>query len=76
MRLTARQRYRQARVKARILAERQMRQFLAGEIDCLPCSGDQEREFIIAEIDRAFEAGKNDVEMKWRRFFTLPKARP
>jgi hypothetical protein len=63
--LTAEQRYKQATVKARILAQRQLRQFMAGEIDVLPCSGDQEREFIIAEIRRLVPAQKRTGWSWW-----------
>jgi hypothetical protein len=38
-------------LKARLIAQRELRQFLAGEIDVLPCSGDRERQLIIAELD-------------------------
>jgi len=51
--MTAEQRYKQAIVKARIIAQRELRQFLAGEIDILPCSGDRERQFIIDAIEKA-----------------------
>jgi hypothetical protein len=51
--LTAEQRYWQAVKIAQIEARRNLRQFLAGEIDVLPCSGDRERELIIAAIERA-----------------------
>jgi hypothetical protein len=44
------QRYRQATTKARILSNRNLRQFLADEIDWLPMAKD--REFIISEFDR------------------------
>lgn len=55
--LTGAQRFRQVRAKARIMAERNLRKFLADEIDMLPGSLDYEREQIIREFDRAFEAG-------------------
>ena len=48
--MTGEQRYRQATTKARILSNRNLRKFLADEIDWLPQSKD--REFIIAEFDR------------------------
>jgi hypothetical protein len=51
--LTAKQRLHQAELKARLISARNLRQFLAGEIGHLPCSGDIERECIIAEIERA-----------------------
>jgi|GEM_PF-6045347 len=44
------QRYRQATTKARILSNRNLRKFLADEIDWLPMAKD--REFIISEFDR------------------------
>lgn len=55
---TPAQRYRQAVTKARILGRRQIRQMVAGERDCVECTGDMEREFIIREIERAYEAGR------------------
>jgi hypothetical protein len=48
-------RYWQAVQKARLIARRELQQFMAGEIDVLPCSSDREREFIIAEIERAMK---------------------
>ena len=50
--LTGEQRYRQAVQKARIKSRRLLRQFLNDEIPILPCSGDIEREAIVAELDR------------------------
>jgi hypothetical protein len=50
--LTGKQRYRQIRVKNRILAERAMREFLAGKITVLPCSMDVQDELICREFDR------------------------
>jgi hypothetical protein len=50
--LTGKQRYRQIKVKARILSGRHMRQFLAGEIDVCPCLMDTLDELIEREFDR------------------------
>jgi hypothetical protein len=55
MTLTAEQRYWRAVEKAFRISQREVKQFLRGEIDVLPCSGDREREFIIAEIERALK---------------------
>jgi hypothetical protein len=59
--LTAEQRFRQARQKARMIGQRQVRQMMAGERDYAECWGDLERQFIIDEINRAFEAGRQSV---------------
>jgi hypothetical protein len=56
--LTPEMRYRQAIRKAQIIAHRELLEFLAGNRPWLECSSDREREFIIAEIGRAFEAGR------------------
>jgi hypothetical protein len=56
--LTPEMRYRQAIGKARIIAAREMREFMAGNRDWLECSTDRERAFVIAEIGRAYEAGR------------------
>ena len=56
--LNAEQRYRQAIQKARLMAQRELRAFMAGEIDVLPCSGDRERQFIIEAIERAAQEGR------------------
>ena len=50
MKLTAEQRYRQAKVKTRMQDERACRAFMAGEGDSLDMSG--ERENLIAEMER------------------------
>jgi hypothetical protein len=59
--MTAEQRYKQAILKARLIARAELRAFMAGESDVLDCSGDRERQFIIAEIQRAMDgtAGKH-----------------
>jgi hypothetical protein len=49
--MTGKDRYHQAVLLARLRARRELDKFVAGEIDILPCSGDREREFIIAEFD-------------------------
>lgn len=49
--MTGKERYHQAILKARLMARRDLEKFLIGEINILPCSGDREREFIIAELD-------------------------
>ena len=48
--MNGKQRYQQATTKARILSNRNLRKFLADEIDWLPMAKD--REFIISEFDR------------------------
>lgn len=50
--LTGAQRYRQAVRKVRIRADREMREFMRGERDCLEGLFDRERAAIIAEFDR------------------------
>lgn len=50
--LSPERRYQQVRVKSRILAARRMRQFMQRQIGGLPCSGDQERTFLIQEFER------------------------
>jgi hypothetical protein len=50
--MTGEQRYKQIMTKCRLIAQRELRQFMAGEIDILPCSGDRERAMIIAELDK------------------------
>ena len=49
--MTGEQRYRQIQLKARLIGMRNLRQFMAGEIDVLPCWGDIERDLIIKELD-------------------------
>lgn len=51
----AEQRYRNAIRKARIVHERELRAFLKGDRDWLECSGDRERAFVVAAIDRAMQ---------------------
>jgi hypothetical protein len=58
MRLTGRQRYRQACLKARIRGQRNLRLFLANKIDSLP--GTNEQGAIIDELERAYAAGFKD----------------
>lgn len=53
--LSGEQRYQQAQAKAHVLARRQLRQFLAGQISVLPQI--PYREFLIEELDRAYRAG-------------------
>jgi hypothetical protein len=50
--ISGEQRLRNIRTKNNLIARRQLRQFLAGQIDHLPCSGDRESEMIAAEFDR------------------------
>jgi len=50
--MTGEQRYHQIRTKVRIIAARQLRDFMASKIPVLPCSGDLERELICRELDR------------------------
>ncbi len=61
MRLTPEQRYRQAKTKARILSRRNLRRMLEGmEPTSGPATMDLEREFIIKEIERAYNDGWGD----------------
>lgn len=53
--MTAKQRYWHAVREARLMAEANLVLFLSGKIDVLPCSGDIERELIIAEIEKAMQ---------------------
>jgi len=57
--MTGQQRYDQVMAEAREIAERELGQFMRGEIDVLPCSGDRERRMIIAALDERSGA-KND----------------
>lgn len=50
--MTGEQRYRQIQLKARLIGQRNLRAFMAGEIDVLPCWGDIERDLIIAELEK------------------------
>jgi hypothetical protein len=50
--MTGKQRLRQIETKVRLIASRELRQFLAVEISILPCSGDRLREEIAREFDR------------------------
>ena len=56
--ITAAQRYRNAVTKARIKGQRSLRLFLEGKADIAECS--DPRPDIIAEIARAYEAGRID----------------
>lgn len=58
MNLTAEQRYRQAVRKAHIRGQRNLRLMMEGKADFCPCS--DPRADIIAEIDRAYQAGFAD----------------
>lgn len=60
--MTPQQRYHQAVRKARILGARSMRKMLAGEAPFAECVMDLERAAIIAELGRAYDAGKRDGE--------------
>ncbi|GAB6842313.1 hypothetical protein HNR00_003522 [Methylorubrum rhodinum] len=51
-RLTGGQRLHQIKRKAELISQRQMRNWQAGRLPWLPCSGDTERDAIIAEFDR------------------------
>lgn len=59
MTLTGEQRYRQAILKDTLVMRRNMRRFMANEIAVL--EGSRRRQLIIAEIERAYEAGKRDA---------------
>jgi hypothetical protein len=50
--VTGEQIYNQIVLKSRLIAQRELRQFMAGEIEILPCSGDRERRMIIEELDQ------------------------
>lgn len=50
--MTGKQRLRQVETKVRIIASREFRQWKAGEIDILPCSGDRMRLEIAREFER------------------------
>lgn len=50
--ISGKQRLRNLRVKNSIIARRELEQFMAGELDILPCSGDRLNDFIAAEFDR------------------------
>ena len=50
--MTGAQRYQQILLKSRLIARRELEQFMRGEIAVLPCSGDRERAMIIAELDK------------------------
>lgn len=56
--LTPEQRYWQAMRKARIICHRSIEKLMRGEIGCSECQMDLERQFVIAEIAKAFELGK------------------
>lgn len=57
MTLTAEQRYRQAEIKTRLEHERAIRAFMRGDIDIIDVC---ERANLIAEIERAYQAGLQD----------------
>lgn len=59
--LTPEQRYRQAMKKALIMSDRNVRRFLAGELQICPAM--PMREYLTQEIGRAYEAGKRDGMM-------------
>ncbi len=62
--LTAEQRYRQARQKARMLSHRAVRELLEGKRGSTgECQMDMERRFIIDEIKRAFEDGRRQADV-------------
>lgn len=61
MSLTARQRYWQAVKKARLKGARSLRQFLEGRECFAECFCDLERDALIAEIERAYQAGRNEA---------------
>jgi hypothetical protein len=50
--LTGRERYRQVKAKARIMNARNLRHFMEGKIDVLPCSMDVEADLIRKEFER------------------------
>lgn len=50
--ISGEQQLRNIRTKVRIIAARQLRDFLAGKLIELPCSGDKLDELIIQEFDK------------------------
>jgi hypothetical protein len=48
-------RYHQIQTKARLINERNLRLFMEGKIDVLPCWGDIERDLIIQALNRCDE---------------------
>lgn len=58
MHAEALRRYRQARLKAHIKAERALRAMLEGRADYAPCTLDLERAAIIEAIGKAYEDGR------------------
>jgi hypothetical protein len=57
--LTGKQRYWQAMRKAGIQADRSLRHMMEGTGDFAECRMDLERDALIKELDRAFNAGRN-----------------
>ena len=62
MKLTGKQRYWQACLKARIRAQRNLREFMAGNIPVLPCSDPQPE--IENELERAYAEGFKDGSLR------------
>jgi hypothetical protein len=60
--MTSEQRLRQASVKMRLIAARELRQFMAGELDFLP--GDHNRRTALDAIAQAYAAGLRDGQRK------------
>ena len=60
MRLTGEQRYHQAVVKARIRAQRELRDFMSGKLRSCGDWNRKEQLCIIQEIERAYEEGLKD----------------
>lgn len=56
--MTPEQRLRQARVKMRIIAAREMRDWLAGKLDFLP--GDLDHRTALDAVEQAYKAGLRD----------------
>jgi hypothetical protein len=50
--ISGKQRLWNLRAKNNIIARRELRQYMAGEIDMLPCSGDRLNDFIAQEFER------------------------
>lgn len=56
--MTPAQRLRQSKVKMRLIAAREMRQFMAGQLDCLP--GNHLERIALDAIAQAYAAGFRD----------------
>ena len=57
--LTAKQRWKQARVKMRLIAAREMQDWMSGKIDLLPGCTDERT--ILDAIETAYKSGRRDA---------------